>query len=156
MFNFTYPVPSANSILLVCSKGFWICRNGNTAVTGPVCRGSLFCGPLRSCQWLRIETHRSAEAQAGPSPAGHFSLDLNDPNLNSWCTCLISACVRLNLYLMIFWLWALVNCQAEPVLKQARSGREGPDLSLVPESSIRIYTCNAYLQVAFKMSSYLD
>lgn len=96
------------------------------------------------------------EHGAGPSPAGHFSLDLNDPNLNSWCTCLISARIRFNLYLMIFWLRALVNCQAEPVLKQARSGREGPDLSLVPESSVHIYTCNTYLQVAFKMSSYLD
>lgn len=57
---------------------------------------------------------------------------------------------------MIFWLGALVNCQAEPVLKQARSGGEGSDLSLVPESSVRIYTYNTYLQVAFRMSSYLD
>jgi len=57
---------------------------------------------------------------------------------------------------MIFWLWALVNCRAELVLKQARRGSEGPDLSLIPESSVHIYTCDTYLQVTFEMSSYLD
>lgn len=132
-----------------CSK--WICRNGNATATGPVCRVLCFqdlftvaCGC--TSRPISLLKHRT-----DPSLAGHFIFDLNDPNLNSWCACLISARIRFNLYLMIFWLQALLNCQAELALRQARSGREGPGPSLVPESSICIYTCNAYLHLESRL-----
>lgn len=106
--------------------------------------GPCFVGILNEPLAAHWDPPAAGTNVAGPSPAGHLRLDLNDPNLNSWCTCLISAHTRFNFQLMMFWLWALVNCQAELALKQTRSGRQGPGLSWLLSHPFIIYVIHIY------------
>lgn len=107
----SYPLFAASSILFVFTKGFRICRGGDTAVMG-----------------LIGEAHPSTRTGWGASRTRQSWF--NSSYLEQFMWVRNFSPVRFSSFLIIFSLQASINCQAELVLKQARSGREGTNLSV--------------------------